>query len=124
MTLRFKIDENVPIEAAGLVTQAGFDCHTVYDERLAGAPDPDVAAACSAEDRVLITQDLDFSDVRAYPPGTHPGIIVLRPPMPDRESMLALLRRALPLFTIERLSGCLWVVDADRIRVRAPRDTG
>jgi len=122
--LRFKLDENIPVEAALLLGEAGYDCHTVYDERLAGAPDPEVAAACRAEGRVLATLDLDFSDVRAYPPGSHAGIVVLRPAAPDRDHALALLERAVPLFAAEPLAGCLWIVDAERVRVRSPRAAG
>ncbi len=120
-TLRFKIDENLPLEAAAVLRAAGYDTHTVYDEALAGAADPAVAAACAGEGRVLVTLDLDFSDVRAYPPGTHPGMVVLRPRAPDRDSTLALLVRVVPLLAVEAVRGCLWIVDAERIRVRAPR---
>jgi predicted nuclease of predicted toxin-antitoxin system len=122
--LRFKLDENIPVDAAPVLTAAGYDCHTVYDERLAGAPDGDVARACRDEGRVLVTLDLDFSDVRAYPPGTHPGIIVLRPRTPDRDSTLALVERVVPLFASESPEGCLWIVDAERVRVRSPRAAG
>lgn len=118
--LRFKIDENVPVDGAELLAAAGHDCHSVYDEALAGAPDPDVAAACAREERVLITLDLDFSDVRAYVPGTHPGIVVLRPRTPDREATLALLARVIALLAREPIAGCLWIVDAERVRIRAP----
>ena len=122
--LRFKLDENVPVDAAWLLAAAGYDCQTVYDEHLAGASDPDVAQACQAEGRVLVTLDLDFSDVRAYPPGTHAGIMVLRPRVPDRDSTLALIERVLPLFASEALTGCLWIIDTERVRVRAPRPAG
>ena len=41
---------------------------------MAGAVDPDVAQACQKEARALVTLDLDFSDIRAYPPkGGLPG---------------------------------------------------
>ena len=119
--LRCKLDENMPVDAAPLLRAAGHACHTVYDEALAGAPDPAVAAACGAEGRVLLTLDLDFSDVRAYPPGTHPGIVVLRPRSPDRDSVLALVRRLLPLLAAEPVAGCLWVADPERVRIRGPR---
>jgi uncharacterized protein DUF5615 len=66
--MRAKLDENVPIEAAELLRAAGWNCETVYDEGLAGADDPEVGAACQAEARVLFTLDLDFADIRAYPP--------------------------------------------------------
>lgn len=119
--LRVKLDENMPVDAAPLFRAAGHACDTVYNEGLAGAPDPAVAAACGAEGRVLVTLDLDFGDVRTYPPGTHPGIVVLRPRSPDRDSVLALVRRVLPLLATEPVAGCLWVVDPERGRIRGPR---
>jgi len=44
--MRAKLDENVPIEAAELLRAADWECDTVYDEGLAGADDPEIAAAC------------------------------------------------------------------------------
>lgn len=122
--LLIKLDENIPVDAADIVRAAGHDCHTIYDEALAGASDSTVAAACAQENRVLITLDLDFSDVRAYPPGTHPGIVVLRPRAPDRDSTLALLERVLSLLITEAVHGCLWIAETDRVRIRAPQDAG
>lgn len=117
--MRFKIDENVPIEAAELLRVAGYtDCHTVYDERLAGAPDAALANAIRVEGRALVTLDLDFADLRAYPPHEYAGLLVLRPRKPDRESALRLLTRALPLLRQEPLAGALWIVDEQRVRIR------
>jgi predicted nuclease of predicted toxin-antitoxin system len=82
--MRAKLDGNVPVEAAGLLRAAGWDCETIYDEGLAGADDPKVAAVCQAEVRVLFTLDLDFADIRTYPPGDYAGIVVLRPNEPTR----------------------------------------
>jgi predicted nuclease of predicted toxin-antitoxin system len=42
-------------------------------EGLAGHSDPDVWRATQTAERFLITQDLDFSDLRAFAPGTHHG---------------------------------------------------
>jgi predicted nuclease of predicted toxin-antitoxin system len=58
-----KLDENVPVEAAELVRAAGWNCDTVHDEGLAGEEDPQIAAVCQAERRVLFTLDLDFADI-------------------------------------------------------------
>lgn len=79
-TLRFKCDENVLRDAATLLRVNGHDVHTVQEEQLAGEADPTIAAVCHREGRLLITLDLDFADVRQYPPGEWPGIIVIRPP--------------------------------------------
>jgi predicted nuclease of predicted toxin-antitoxin system len=52
--MRAKLDENLPVEAADLLRKAGWECDTVYDEGLAGADDPELAAACQAGARVLM----------------------------------------------------------------------
>lgn len=36
----FKIDENLPIEIAGLFIDAGYDAKTVNDQQMQGAIDP------------------------------------------------------------------------------------
>jgi len=63
----FKIDENLPQDAAELLRAHGFDAETVLQENLAGAEDGVIADAIQRESRVLITLDLDFSDIRTYP---------------------------------------------------------
>ena len=67
MAVRFKLDENFPKDAGALLRDAGHDVETVLDERLGGNPDAKVLDACQTENRVLITLDLDFSDIRLYP---------------------------------------------------------
>ncbi len=37
------------------------------------------------EERFLITQDLDFSDMRRYGPGTHAGLLLVRIGQPGRQ---------------------------------------
>ena len=64
MPARFKLDENLPREAEGLLREAGHDAHTVLDERLGVNPDRRVFDASSAEDRILVTFDLDFSVIK------------------------------------------------------------
>ena len=76
--MKFKLDENLPASAAAILASAGHDADTVIAEHLAGASDPDVVTAASAVGRVLITLDRGMGDIRAYPPGSHAGIVVLR----------------------------------------------
>jgi hypothetical protein len=49
----------------------------------------------------------------------HPGIVVLRPVDPDRDSVLALLATALPVLAVEPVRQRLWIVEPDRIRIRS-----
>lgn len=76
--MKFKADENLPVEVADLLHQAGYDAATVFEEHLEGRPDSDIASVCREEGVVLITLDTDFADICAHPPAQFPGLIVLR----------------------------------------------
>jgi predicted nuclease of predicted toxin-antitoxin system len=81
--VKFKLDENLPASAA-VVLAAGHDVDTVPAEDLTGAPDPDVVSAATKVGRILISLDIGLGDIRAYPPGSHAGIVVLR--LPDQSA--------------------------------------
>lgn len=75
--MRIKLDENLPLALQSGLGDLDHDVHSVFDGNLAGEPDDKIWHACAVEERFLITQDLDFSDARKYPPGTHAGIMIL-----------------------------------------------
>jgi len=76
--MRFKLDENLHPDAAEYLRQHGHDALTVADQGLRGHDDNDIAEVCRREQRALVTLDLDFSDVRIYPPADYSGLLVLR----------------------------------------------
>jgi predicted nuclease of predicted toxin-antitoxin system len=120
--VRWKLDENVPMDAAELLRAVGHDCQTVYSEQLSGAPDERLMAVRVNERRVLLTLDLDFADIRRYPPGEYAGILVLRPAEPDAERVLRLVARALRVLATEPIDQRLWIVEEERIRIRGSDD--
>ena len=115
--MKFKIDENMPTEAAELLRDAGHDATTVGEERLLGSPDETLAERAQREQRAFVTMDMDFADIRAYPPDEYAGIIVLRLPVQLRPLVLGLVRRLVPLLQTESLRGCLWIVGPGRVRI-------
>jgi predicted nuclease of predicted toxin-antitoxin system len=116
--MRFKVDENLPVEVAELLRARGHDALTVLDEKLGGRDDRTIGDIVREEKRALITLDLDFADIRTFPPGQHAGLIVLRPVVQDKRSLLALIERVIPLLNTEPLVGYLWVVDQTALRIR------
>ncbi len=118
MMLKFKVDENLLTEAAGLLAGAGHDAVTVRDQHMVGQPDTNVAAVCLHEGRVVVTLDLDFADIRAYPPADYAGIIVFRLTLLDKFHVLSVLQRLLPVLKREPLVGKLWIVEETSVRVR------
>jgi predicted nuclease of predicted toxin-antitoxin system len=117
--MRFKIDENLPVEAAELLRQGGHDATTVVEEEIGGSRDPRIAEICQQEERALITLDKDFADIRTYPPGEYNGLVVMRMLHQDKPSVLALVERLLPMLEHEVLVQRLWIVDEQRVRIRA-----
>lgn len=114
---KFKVDENLPTEAAELLRRAGHDAVTVMDQHLGGQPDAKVASACQEDGRAVVTLDLDFADIRAYPPADYPGIIVLRLARLDKRRVLSVMERLLTIPEQEPLAGKLWIVDEASVRV-------
>jgi predicted nuclease of predicted toxin-antitoxin system len=116
--MRFKIDQNLPVELARILQQAGHDALTVLQQYLGGAPDPKIVAVCRQEHRVLITADLDLSDIREYPPEQNPGFIVLRLKEQTKPKQIALLQRTIPLLATNPVAGRLWIVEEGKVRIR------
>ena len=116
--MRIKLDENLPIELKHLFTQSGLDTATVVDEGLGGASDGEVAAVCIAEERVLVSQDLDFSDIRTYPPSEYFGIVVFRLPTAARHALLEVGATLMEQLGRSSPRGQLWIVEDSRIRIR------
>lgn len=81
--MRIKLDENLPESAVPRLAALGFDVDTVLSEKLGGQNDATVWIAAQRDRRLLITQDLDFSDIRTFAPVTHEGVLIVR--LPDSE---------------------------------------
>ena len=116
--MRGKLDENMPAESIEVLRSAGWHCDTVHDEALSGAEDSRVSEVCRVEGRVLFTIDLDFANIRAYPPADYEGIVVLRPIKPSRDGILRLLERAMPVLNAGWVPHRLWILEPARVRFR------
>jgi predicted nuclease of predicted toxin-antitoxin system len=116
--MRFKVDENLPMEVAQVLREAGHEAATVLDQHLGGSADPLIASICQQEERTLVTLDLDFADIRAYPPMNYAGLIVFRLRRQDKLHILEVCARMLPLLSRQPLTQRLWIVEEERIRIR------
>ena len=121
--MKFKLDENLPDLLAAELERLGHDADTVSEEGLSGQADPEVWKAAQETGRFLITQDLDFSDLRVHRPGTHHGLLLVRLPTGGRAE---LTRRVAELFCREDANtwkGCLVVLGEHKVRVIRPANT-
>ena len=98
--------------------EAGFEADTVADEGISGAPDDIVASRSREEDRILITLDLDFANLLAYPPATMPGIIVLRSKKQDKSTVMTIFTKLVRTLKLRAPKRQLRIVETERIRTR------
>lgn len=118
--MRLKLDENVDPRSVAILRTAGHDVATVPDEHLSGRPDAAVEAICRMEARCLVTLDLDFANVLAYPPERYSGLVVLRHPKPTAAGLLNLVRQLAALLAQHNPEQRLWIVEPGRLRVHEP----
>ena len=116
--MKFKIDENLPSDLGALLRTNGHDAHSVLEEHLGGVADSFIARVCQDEQRILITLDLDFANINAYPPWDYYGIIILRLARQDLGAVTAIMPRILALLESEAITQRLWIVDENRTRIR------
>lgn len=117
--MRFKVDENLHDDVAKLLADAGHDVHTVHEEGLRGATDAIIAEHCRVEERALVSLDLDFADIRTYPPASQPGLIVLRVANQSRQHVPKIMSPVVALLATETLTKRLWIVTEAGVRIRA-----
>lgn len=119
--MRIKLDENLPESLANLQTALGHSVDTVRGEGLAGRPDPAVWQAAQADRRFLITQDLDFTDLRRFSPGTHHGLLLVRLRLPGRQALRTRIAHLFRSHEVESWLGCFVVATDRKVRVHRPK---
>jgi predicted nuclease of predicted toxin-antitoxin system len=120
--VRFLVDANLPRSTVAILRTLGHEVEFARDIGLAAAPDREIAARAKGTAAALLTRDLDFADIREYPPEEYPGIIVLR--LPDDATAHA-IGVAVERFVREEaflaaLEGRVAIVEVDRVRFRPP----
>jgi predicted nuclease of predicted toxin-antitoxin system len=112
-------DQNLPIRAALLLRELGYDAvHTeeIGHERTA---DGDLIPLALAQGRFIATMDKDFPAIVAQRHLKAPSIILRRLDDPDELETCDVIHRVCSLHAENLLAGCIFTVDNDSIRIRA-----
>jgi predicted nuclease of predicted toxin-antitoxin system len=82
-----------------------------------------VWAAAQTEGRFLVTQDLDFSDIRRFAPGTHHGVLIVRLPDSEQWRVADHLVAWFSSADANSWSRCFVVATPHKVRVMRPPGT-
>lgn len=122
--MKFLLDANMPRSTLGVIKAHGFQAEHVKDIGMGDAVDEDIAAYAHREHAVLTTRDLDFADIRSYPPGPSPGYLVLRVPDNWIASRIATLMEDFLAMDdlVLQIPGHLVILDPHQVRFRPALD--
>lgn len=119
--MKFLLDANMPRTALTVLRARGHVVDHVRDCGLGDASDQRIAACAVETDAVLVSRDLDFADIRRFPPQSTQGILVLRVADASRAEEIAdILARFLTTDLVSHLPGHLVILESDRVRFRPP----
>jgi predicted nuclease of predicted toxin-antitoxin system len=96
----------------------GIDADTVFDEQLAGRPDAEVLSVASGDGRIVFTLDRGFGNIRAYPPGSHRGIVVFRLDDQSARSAISAVENLVAHHDLADLVSAVTVVHRGLLRIR------
>jgi predicted nuclease of predicted toxin-antitoxin system len=116
--LNFLADECVYNITTLFVRSLGHNILTVQETGLAGTSDENVLRFAIEHERILITIDMDFSNIRRFPPKSHTGIIVLKIRPQTVEKVHKVLAQVLRELDAEQLGKSLVIIDQGKYRVR------
>ena len=118
--MNIKLDENLSRHLKERLLPLGHNASTAFEEGLLGKVDVEVGAAAKGEDRIVFTLDLDFADLRKFPPGSHPGIVLFRPRSMGPSAVNEFVLKFVQETDLTSLARCLVIVEPHRIRLRRP----
>jgi len=119
--MKIKLDENLPFRLVEILSQLGHETDTIPQEGLKGCNDAQIWEATQRAGYFLITQDLDFSNIHRFMPGTHHGLLLIRLRDPGREALLKRIQNLFETEAVEHWQSCFVVVTEHKIRVRYPK---
>ena len=93
--MKLLLDADVPRSFLNKLAEEGFDVIDVRDFPSHSLKDEEIFHIACDRKRILITRDLDFSNILHYPPSKSWGIIVLRTHLLSKEKMFKILKEAL-----------------------------
>jgi len=102
-----------------LLNVKGYDTIHVKTSGLSCTKDPQLFIFAQQEQRTIISRDLGWADIKAYPPNTHCGLIVLRFSF---EATAIDIRQVVEQFIdrvdISEIVGAIVIVDKNKFKVR------
>jgi len=116
--MRFLADMGLDVRVVEWLSRHGHDAKHLRDEGLQRSPNGEIFAKAVAENRVVLTVDLDFGEIAALTKGRKTSVILFRLHNTRTPHVIDRLARALADCADALEKGAVVVVEESRQRVR------
>ena len=116
--MRILADVHISPRTVEFLRQLGHDVVRVGDVLTVKASDEEIVAEAARENRVVLTQDLDFSAIVALSGLGEPSVMSLRLASSRIERVNEVLERELPGIVTVLQEGALVTIEDERVRIR------
>jgi predicted nuclease of predicted toxin-antitoxin system len=116
--MRLFVDECVYAITTQALRSWGHDVVTAQEAGLDNHPDEELLAFAVPERRILISIDMDFSNVRHYVPADHQGIMILKVRPSVIQQVHDVLKQFLENHKEEEIHQTLVIIDRNKVRIR------
>jgi predicted nuclease of predicted toxin-antitoxin system len=117
--VRILADQHISPRPVEFLRGLGHEAIRVTDRLPGNASDSAILSVARREDRLVLTQDLDFTGLVATGETPGPSLIILRLGSPGVEQVNQVLQAVLPLVEEAVRKGAIVSVDDNRVRIRA-----
>jgi predicted nuclease of predicted toxin-antitoxin system len=116
--MRFLADMGVSLRVVSWLRELGHNVVHLRDECLQRLPNGDIFQKGFAEQRIVLTFDLDFGEILAESTGKIVSVVLFRLRDSRTEVVIQRLEAVLDQSSAELLQGAIVVVEDGRLRVR------
>ena len=118
--IKFLADENISPKTVKFLRERGWDVKDIYEVGLQGCTDEEVIRFAAAQERLILTFDLDFAQMYYFRGNPVFGAIVLRVEPQVPADVNAVLEKFLSnsKVNLEEYANALIVVDRKKFRIR------
>jgi predicted nuclease of predicted toxin-antitoxin system len=116
--VRFLADMGVSPRVVQWLREQGHDASHLRDEGLQRLPDGDIFLKAVAEQRVIVTFDLDFSEILALSSDRTASVVVFRLRNTRTENVIARLQAVIAQSSEALEEGAIIIIEDARHRIR------
>lgn len=116
--MRFLCDMGVSLRVVDWLREKGHNGTHLRDEGLQRLPNGEIFTKAIAEDRIVVTFDLDFGELAAMAGGLLTSVILFRRRNARADHVIARLSAALEHSAASLRQGAVVVVEESRLRIR------